>query len=143
VKSESGNELVAGGPAGFSCANRRRDENKAMMQIARLMNRNYPFRRPLYEAPVKSRFDQVHLTNTAGEPNLAKTPFFASPYDLVSHSDSHACKGTPMKRPDHPFSILMFIATMACCSLSVRAQLVIQKQNAQRALAGRLMLSMN
>jgi hypothetical protein len=58
----------------------------------------------------------------AGDSNLLKTPFCASPYDLVSHSDSHACKGTPMKRPDHPFSILSFIATMACCSLSARAQ---------------------
>jgi hypothetical protein len=43
--------LMAGGPAGFSCANRRRDENKAMMQIARLMNRNFPFRRPFMKRP--------------------------------------------------------------------------------------------
>jgi hypothetical protein len=45
VKSDSGNELTARRAADFCCATRRRGEtNNAVMQIARLMNRNLPFR---------------------------------------------------------------------------------------------------
>src|ERR1035438_8818532 len=41
MKSASGNDLTACGAVDFCCATRRPDEiKKAMMQIARLMNRN-------------------------------------------------------------------------------------------------------
>ena len=53
---------------------------------------------------------------------VADNPFFASPYDLLSHSYCHVCKGTRMQKPDHLFHLFMLIAAIAFCSVVARAQ---------------------